>query len=200
MSEKLPSLFRMVTDHTESLLAVPPLTRDLHFNPGCNISRYKAPDGTLYHGFEDNWETNQPRPSKYIMAAMYLPGYLNLNEEVRGVFLLRTQSNVDWKLSDFTDDKSIGRHGCATRIYTGTQMVTTATGTELRHVGFEFNRMRFYPFLLRNLTVAFFVTDKNSDDDKIWYRDANRDGVAIQAQIQYNTTLDIFETRYAELK
>jgi hypothetical protein len=98
-------------------------------------------------------------------------------------------------------DKARGQFGCPLRIVMDTQ---TTKEKRTPFTSFEFNGMNFYPFLLREFTVCYYVCDKHSReyDWKRKYGDEfyNMYSVGVNHPIQYDATLGLFVTRSAELK
>lgn len=197
-------LYKRTTSSKQALVPIPSkLTRDTIYNPGMNISRYITEDGILYYAFQDNLHTmKEPEFRKYLIVSIYIPDIMGISEDVRGLFFVRSTKSRIWDFkADIIKDKSVGKHGCGYRIDLGSEEILVSGKKKEIRRALRFRQMRSYPFLLRNLSVAFFHTDMGSNDDLIW-RDYNKnwDGVGVEEQLVFDADFDLLKTRNATLK
>src|SRR5436190_6179125 len=137
-----------------------------HRESGIRFSFFK---GTIQEG------------ASLVAAPLILPNYFRDNDSTsvkgfRKLFLLRTsategvsQKEIDVKRKAFFDDEMMGTgpHGCPIRILRNlgqSEKGVDKTGKTIRCSKdyYKFNGMRFYPFLLREYTVAFYVCDESA--------------------------------------
>lgn len=171
-------------DKTHNFGFLPPLTRDTNFSTALPIHRHVTTDGSNveYYSFDENLSI----ASDWIVTSMYIPGFFFKTEtDLKGMFLLRFASKDI--ISNFYEDKSLGKHGCGYRIYTPTDGI------------FKFNGLTYHPFVLRNLMVCFFSCDTNSPYDLHWRGSADI-GVAVQERAYYDHKFNLLITEDAELR
>ena len=113
--------------------------------------------------------------------------------EIHGLFLINLGESAD-KAKSFVEDKEIGPYGCPKRLLT--------LGGDKAY--FTFNNQRFYPFIMTDFTIGYFVCDgKNASGHRpplAWpdYSE-NEIGIALDAPLTFDATLGLLITRQARV-
>ena len=176
-----------VNENLETQLAylLPRLIKTSSHGPKNKIHKLKSTDNSNmeFYAFEESLDSSQ-----YILTSMFIPKYFEGNpSEIRGTFLLKVSSFDQIMSLGFFGEKRIGKDGCGYHIQLPEESL------------FKFNGFTFHPFILRNLTVCFFVTETGSILDKKW-NDSSDPGIAVENKIEYNHLMDLFITNHAERK
>jgi hypothetical protein len=124
-------------------------------------------------------------PSEFkVLATMLIPKYfeqVHYSHEIHGHVLISIGRDDQARL--FFADLAHGSHGCP--------KLVPMEGTQF----FTFNRMRFYPFIMTDFTVGYYVKDSppqgRPDDNLLSGK------LAIDYPIQYDSTLGLYVTRGA---
>ena len=158
--------------------------------------------GCEYHRFMFSFFKGTIEKNVTLVAVpMILPAFFEEigmkgnKKDVRKLFLLRTSATEGDHKSriDFFNDKGLGPHGCPAAILVRTE---ANKDSESRNY-FSFNNMRFYPFLMRELTVGYYVCDEGATSCH-WPKYQKGDkGVALDYPVAYDATLGLFTTRGA---
>jgi hypothetical protein len=131
--------------------------------------------------------------SDYLLANIHLPNFLREMDAnltgIAGLFLVSLGDGIDNILDNTC--KAIGKHGCPTRIVMGPLKA------------FSFNGMNFYPIMMRDFSIAFYICDADSKEYD-WQKKhgTNFDklfAVAVEYPIVFDATLGIYQTRGADL-
>ncbi|CAD5253813.1 MULTISPECIES: hypothetical protein [unclassified Imperialibacter] len=113
--------------------------------------------------------------------------------EVHGLFLINLDNSGD-KAKAFVEDKEIGPFGCPKRLLT----------QEDDKAYFTFNNQRFYPFIMTDFTVGYYVCDgkaaTGSQPPLAWPDYSEYEiGIALDSPLTYDATLGLFITRQARV-
>lgn len=152
----------------------------------------------------------------FVFTTMHVPHYFRGMDPTRsglnGIFMVPLAGGLVSMMEKIAADvlapdevNAVGRQGCATRILMN---AVPSQGSEMEKDkqrklnAFEFNGMRFFPFMLREFTVCYYVADKDGRLD--WFVRYKKDFderfyVSVEERIVYDTTLGIFTTRGADL-
>lgn len=155
------------------------------------ISTFKITqlNGLEFYGFDGTIEEG----GDYIIANMHIPNFLKQSDSdstgLNGAFLISLGDGFPNILD--SNCKAVGRQGCPSRILMG------ATKS------FYFNGMNFYPFMMRDFSIGYYVCDADSlEYDWQKKHDTNFDKmfmVALNQQVTFDATLGIYQTRDADL-
>lgn len=123
-------------------------------------------------------------------------------QDVRRLFLLRTgvteKDCAPNKRKDFFKDILVnGPMGCPIPILMKPDHYTDRNGKKCSPNFFTFNNNRFYPFLMREFTVGYYVCDENATKDHWPEFDPKDPGIALDYPLIYDATLGLFVTRGA---
>ena len=145
--------------------------------------------GIQLYAFKDTVKEGE----EYLLANMHLPNFLAgmdpLLTGINGLFLISLGGGSGNVMDNSC--KARGRQGCPTRILMGPIK------------SFYFNGMHFYPMMMRDFSVAYYICDADSKEydwqlkygtefDKLF-------AVAVDFPIVNDATLGIYQTRAAEL-
>jgi len=126
-----------------------------------------------------------------VQATMLIPRYFEevqnneLPGEIHGQFLIPIGTQEIARL--FLLDLAHGSHGCPTLVVMG--------GSKKF---FSFNNMRFYPFIMTDFTVGYYVRDTPPAGNPEWPDDyPSQKNIAIDYPIYYDATLGLYITRGA---
>jgi hypothetical protein len=127
-----------------------------------------------------------------VLTNMLIPGYFanSGGTDIHGLCLAQLGLPPDAKA--FVEDiLSLGRFGCPKRLV----MSDPATKDH-----FKFNRMRFYPFIMTDYNIGYYVCDEGNPQHH-WpdYNPAEK-GVALDYPVAYEPTLGILMTRAAHIE
>ncbi len=133
------------------------------------------------------------KENEYLLANVHLPNFFSEMDAsltgITGLFLVSLGDGIDNILDNSC--KAIGRQGCPTRIVMGSMKA------------FRFNGMNFYPVMMRDFSIAFYVCDADSKQyDWQLKHGTNFDklfAVAVEFPIVFDATLGIYLTRGADL-
>ena len=134
--------------------------------------------------------------SSIVISSMTIPAFFDqCQQEIHGLFLFSLGETYT-QAKSFIDDKGIGAWGCPKRL--------------LLQPGdkgyYTFNNMRFYPFLMTDFTVGYYVCDNGNTPGYGGPRYAWRDyvpeelGVALDYPLTYDPTLGLYITRGAHIE
>lgn len=130
----------------------------------------------------------------YVLANIHVPNFFKETDPsqtgITGLFLVSLGDGLD-NIFD-NSCKAVGRYGCPTRV-----VMATAKPS------FSFAGMNFYPIMMRDMSVAFYVCDEDSkkydwklkhgtDFEKLF-------AVALDQPVSFDPTLGIYLTRGADL-
>jgi len=147
--------------------------------------------------------------ANFVLTPMTIPAYFGESQvsegekvDTQGLFLINMGSNTTY-LKDFILDKRIfGPYGCPKRVLTS----ELSSDNKPIQVFFTFNKMRFYPFILPDFTIGYYVCDgqkgpNDSEPRGAWRRyDEAEDGVALDAPVVYDPTLGLYITRASHIE
>lgn len=161
--------------------------------PEYSLRKYKYNDLILY-GFEDQLKSDE----FFVIAPMLIPNFFNevpedslrRKTDIHGLFLISVGAN-DELAQNFGDDHGRGREGCPYRVLHG--------GSKDY---FTFNKMMFYPFLMNDFTIGYYVCDDKcgSKSDNAWPPYSIHEvGIAVESPITYEATLGLYTTRSASI-
>jgi hypothetical protein len=131
----------------------------------------------------------------HVLAMMLMPAYFEETEgeEIHGLFLFPIGKRG--KAEEFLKDFGTGAFGCPKPI--------RMPGTEGY---FSFNRQRFYPFLMTDFTVGYYVRDEvpQGGEAPEWPKPSDEGdlveiGVSIDHPITFDPTLGLYMTRGAHI-
>ncbi len=139
-----------------------------------------------------------------IAVPMILPGFFKeVGQDVRKLFLLRTgitekECRVNKRYEFYIDMLSKGAQGCPIPILLRPgESESAKKGKKYSRNYFTFNGMRFYPFLMREHTVGYYVCDEGATKYH-WPKFHPKDpGIALDYPVVYDATLGLFLTRGA---
>lgn len=125
-----------------------------------------------------------------VLATMLIPKYFDQvvalgpgnAHEIHGHVLISI--GVEAQAKSFLEDRAHGSHGCPKLV---------EMGGMLRY--FTFNTMRFYPFIMTDFTVGYYVRDRFTPSNP--EEDPMKQDIAIDYPIQYDATLGLYVTRGA---
>lgn len=155
------------------------------------LKRYNL--GSLkVHAFDDHLTPNAPM----VLATMFIPGFFdqvprdgtdNISD-IHGNFLFKLGATVA-EGKAFVADKGHGSFGCPTRLLFSAEFDC-----------FSFNRMRFYPFIMPDYSIGYYVCDGTASEPIKWPAyDPQEVGVALHYPLTYDATLGIYLTRGAHI-
>lgn len=129
----------------------------------------------------------------FVLAHMQIPSFFTVANPaltpVTGLFLIDLGLGLENIVGN--DDKGRGREGCPTRVLMGVRNC------------FAFNGMNFYPVMMRDFSIVYYVCDSASKEYDWVEKHASdfqkRFAVAVQHTITYDATLGIYVTRNADL-
>lgn len=140
--------------------------------------------------FDDHLDTS----SCMVFTNILIPGYFDqVPHEIQGLFLVNLGNSIH-KVNSFIEDKEIGSHGCPKRLL-----------TQPAEKGyFTFNKMRFYPFIMTDFSIGYYVCDGKSAPNHqppLAWPDYSEDeiGIALDYPLTYDATLGIYLTRNARV-
>ena len=157
--------------------------------PYFKLNEYSG-SGLKMFGFENGLVGDSEHVT--VLTNMLIPRYFEntIGQDVHGLFL--AQIGLPQMAHDFVDDLlSLGRFGCPKRI-------VIDTNSSKDH--FKFNRMRFYPFIMPDFTVGFYICDEGTPELH-WppYTPTER-GVALDYPVTYEPTLGLYMTRSSHIE
>lgn len=130
----------------------------------------------------------------FVLAHMQIPSFFDRANSaltpITGLFLIDLGLGLENIVGN--NDKGRGRQGCPTRVVLGANLSF-----------FYFNGMNFYPIMMRDFSIAYYVCDSDSKEYD-WTKKHGPDfhkmfAVAVQSAITYDATLGIYVTRNADL-
>lgn len=185
----------------------PPVTLDMETGPGLPLSHKGLICECSCAGIKFCHFKNTLKDGVTLMAVpMILPDFFEeikkeKKGDVRRLFLLRTgvtekECAPNKRIKFFKDTLENGPMGCPIPIL-------MKPGPPRRNPKeyslnyFTFNNNRFYPFLMREFTVGYYVCDENAK--KYYWPKFHPDdpGIALDYQVIYDPTLGLFVTRGA---
>jgi hypothetical protein len=147
--------------------------------------------------------------SSFVLTPMSIPAYFEEAQVVdgervdtQGLFLISMGNDPTYTKDFILDRKIFGPYGCPKRVLTS----TTNSAKGRIEVFFTFNKMRFYPFILPDFSVGYYVCDgqkgpNNSEPRGAWRPySPDEDGVALDAPVTYDPTLGLYITRAAHIE
>lgn len=171
-----------------------------------------------HEGFSFYYFRDMIKAGETLMAVpMVLPNYFEqiekVNEgasdeasrkrDVRALFLLRTgisQASPETISGFFGDILHHGNNNCPQLVRVTDEVEDDKVEKKKYSRGyFTFNKMRFYPFLMREFTVGYFVCDDHAKKYH-WpaYDPRTYLGIGVDQPIVYESTLGLFVTRDAK--
>lgn len=153
------------------------------------------------------YQINDPN-ANFALASMCIPAYFDqartsgsVKQETQGIFLIN-MGEVAYIKPFFEDIKILGPFGCPKRVLTSN---TGASGQPIEEY-FTFNKMRFYPFIMTDFTVGYYVCDAgvvvgNAQPRNAWPPySAIEHGVSLDHPLAYDPTLGLYMTRAAHIE
>ncbi len=183
---------------------VKPVTLEMETGPELPINDPGMICECSYEGIKFCHFENTLKDDVTLMAVpMILPGFFHgIGPDIRRLFLLRTgvteSGRKKNKITDFFLDKlAAGPHGCPTPILMNQSHYTDRNGKKYSYNFFTFNHMRFYPFLMREFVVGYYVCDENAKHLHWPKFNPGHVGIALDYPLAYDPTLGLFVTRGA---
>jgi hypothetical protein len=185
--------------------ATPPITAIKSVISEIDLYEYDM-NGMPVYGFA--YQIDNPK-ANFALTPMTIPGYFKEAPKVKGegvdthgLFLINLGEDLELVIKFLEDALVFGPYGCPKRILTST---TNDAGQDIQ-VFCNFNKMRFYPFILPDFSVGYYVCDgqkgpNNSEPRGAWRDyDPKEDGVALDAPVTYDPTLGLYITRASHIE
>jgi hypothetical protein len=143
---------------------------------------------TEVFGFKDLLDDPESN-DEFVVVSMLVPSYFEyktgkpFGAELSGLFIIKVMGQFNG-IYDY-EDKQYGQYGCPQRLSIGPSEA------------FTFNDMEFFPFMMRDLSVGYYVCDSGSSAYS--WKGKKLYNVALDAPLAYDATLGIYVTRGAHL-
>ncbi|MEQ8530348.1 MAG: hypothetical protein RIB86_00720 [Imperialibacter sp.] len=172
--------------------------------PAYDIHEYNLAGLSIY-GF--SYQVNCV-DSNLALASMTIPAYFEearvvngKRVDMHGLFLVNMGDSAGYLKEFFEDKRIFGPFGCPKRV-----LAKAGNGTGVSKEYFTFNNMRFYPFILPDFTVGYYVCDgavppRGGEPRGAWRPySPDEDGVALDAPVTYDPTLGLYITRASHIE
>jgi hypothetical protein len=185
--------------------AKPPISGGSAVIPEIDLYEYDL-NGMPVYGFA--YQINNPK-ANFALTPMTIPGYFREAPKVNGegvdthgLFLINLGEDLEQVIKFLQDKLIFGAYGCPKRILTS---ASNDAGEDIQ-VFCNFNKMRFYPFILPDFSVGYYVCDgqnrpDGSEPKGAWRPyDPKEHGVALDAPVTYDPTLGLYITRASHIE
>lgn len=185
------------THFNRSSVSTPGGGKDITFQEGPAVMNAYGLKKYIFNDFEFlAFESHFTPDAQIIVVPMTIPAFFyeiptspgGDKKEIHGLFLVSI-GNSPSEANAFIMDKGVGKYGCPRRLL-------VAPGKE----SFSFNRMLFYPFVMTDFSVGYYICDVTASEPTKWpaYSAAEK-GVSINFPVTYDATLGLYVTRDAHV-